>query len=200
MTAFAWLPDGSLLITVEKDFYLPQLDRPRVRGVNVENSDILRFEPASLGEETSGTWSLYFDGSDVGLKAPREGINALTVLVDGRIVISTQGPFKAGHLNAKSRDLVLFTPTSLGEQTAGSWELYFDGSSIRLLSARKDSIQAVHVDEVTGSIYLVTKKGNGQILVCDFADGDAANCSFELFWNGPVLGMYCNQIDAIAIR
>ncbi|MCA9918748.1 MAG: Ig-like domain repeat protein, partial [Anaerolineales bacterium] len=199
VTAFAWLPDGSLLVAVEKDFYLPQLDRPAVKGRNVENSDILRFEPTSLGNNTSGTWSLYFDGSDVGLKAPREGITALSVLADGRIVISTAGPFKAGNLNAKSRDLVVFTPSSLGENTAGSWELYFEGASIRMLSAKKESIQAVHVDEETGSIYLVTRKGNGQILVCDLGE-DGQSCSFELFWNGPILGMHCEQIDAIAIR
>ncbi len=201
IAAFEWLPDGSLLVAVAEDFYLAELDRPTERGSNVDNSDILRFEPYSLGEETGGSWSLYFDGSDVELKTPQESISALTVLADGRIVISTDGPFKAGSLNAKSRDLVVFTPTSLGENTAGSWALYFDGSDISFLSASQDSIEAVHQDDVTGDLYLVKSEAEGQILVCSPAElGDYTECGFTLFWDGAANGLGSAKIDAIAIR
>jgi hypothetical protein len=178
------------------------MNRPKERdGSNVDNSDILRFEPNSLGEETDGSWSLYFDGSDVDLKTPQESISALTVLGDGRIVISTDGPFKAGSLNAKSRDLVVFTPTSLGENTAGSWEIYFDGSDVPFLSASQDSIVAVHQDDETGDLYLATSGADGLILVCSpVAMGDYTNCTFTVFWDGAANGLDSNKIDAIAIR
>ena len=202
VTAFAWLPDGSLLVALGDDVYLSALNRPAERGgVNVDNSDILRFEPTSLGEETAGTWSLYFDGSDVDLKMPLEAIQALTVLADGRIVISTEGPVKVGSINGKSRDLVVFSPTSLGENTAGSWELYFDGSDVGLLNASGDSIEAVHVDEETGQLYLVTSGQGDQVLVCTPVSlGQNTNCTFSLFWNGPDYGLATDQIDAMSIR
>ncbi|MCB8926393.1 MAG: CSLREA domain-containing protein [Ardenticatenaceae bacterium] len=198
VTAFAWLPDGSLLVAVADDFYLAELDRPTERGgINVDNSDILRFEPYTLGEQTGGSWSLYFDGSDVDLKTPQESISALTVLADGRIVISTDGPFKAGSLNAKSRDLVVFTPTSLGENTDGSWDIYFDGSDVSLLSASQDSIVGVHQDAETGDLYIATSMANGQILVCSPDSlGEYTACTFNLFWDE--LGSAA--LDAIAIR
>ncbi|MBK8901813.1 MAG: CSLREA domain-containing protein [Anaerolineaceae bacterium] len=196
VTAFAWLPDGSLLIAVAEDFYLGVQG-----GINVDNSDILRFEPASLGEDTAGTWSLYFEGSDVDLKTPQEAIRALTVLGDGRIVIGTKGPVKVGSINAKSRDLVVFTPTSLGENTTGSWDLYFDGSDVGLLSASGSSIEAAHQDEETGDLYLVTSGEGDQVMVCSpISLGQNTDCTFTVFWNGPDHGLYTEQIDAIAIR
>jgi hypothetical protein len=201
VTAFAWLPDGSLLIAVAEDFYMPELDAPVTRGNNVDNSDILRFEPYALGEETGGSWSLYFDGSDVELTTPQEGINALTVLADGRIVISTEGPFKAGGINAKSRDLVIFTPSSLGEETEGSWDIYFDGSDVGLLSASNDGIVGVHLDEETGDLYLATSLADGQVLVCSPTSlGEYTDCTFSPFWEAEANGLGNDQIDAIAIR
>ncbi|MCB8979732.1 MAG: CSLREA domain-containing protein [Ardenticatenaceae bacterium] len=203
VTAFAWLPDGSLLVAVAEDFYLGALNQPVAGkgGSNVDNADILRFTPQSLGENTSGTWSLYFDGSDVDLNSPQEAIRALTVLADGRIVISTKGPFKAGSLNAKSRDLVVFTPTSMGENTSGSWALYFDGSDVPLLSASQDSLEAVHQDEETGDLYLVSSGNGSQVLTCSPASlGSNTDCTPTVFWNAADYGLYDAQIDAIAIR
>ncbi|MCA9900697.1 MAG: CSLREA domain-containing protein [Ardenticatenaceae bacterium] len=201
VTAFAWLPDGSMLLTLAEDFNLTTLNRPVKGGINVDNSDILRFEPDSLGDNTAGTWSLYLDGSDVDLSTPQEAIRSLSVLADGRIILGTKGPVKVGSLNAKSRDLLIFTPTSLGEVTAGSWQLYFDGSDEKLLSASKDSIEGVHVDEATGSIYLVTSTANGQIYVCTPGSlGQFTNCAFTMFWSGSEAGLPAGAIDAIAIR
>ncbi len=202
VTAFAWLPDGSLLLTFAEDFYLSALNRPVDRGgANVDNSDILRFEPTSLGENTAGTWSLYFDGSDVDLTTPQEAIRALTVLGDGRIVISTKGPVKVGSINAQSRDLVVFTPTSLGENTSGSWAMYFDGSDVHLLSANTNSIEAVHQDEETGDLYLVTNGEGSRVLVCSPVSlGENTNCTLTDFWDGVDHGLNDAKIDAIAIR
>ena len=202
VTAFAWLPDGSLLLAVGDDFYLPELNVPAARGgKNVDNSDILRFAPESLGEDTAGDWSLYLDGSDVDLKTPQETIDALTVLADGRIVISTSGPVKVGSVNAKSRDLVVFTPTSLGETTSGSWALYFDGSDVGLLSASSENLTAVHQDEENGDLYIATSLADGEILVCSpTTEGSYSDCTFTVFWDATANGLDSNEIDAIAIR
>jgi CSLREA domain-containing protein len=203
VTAFAWLEDGSLLLAVADDFYLAELDRSAGRGwVNVDNSDILRFVPESLGEETAGSWELYFDGSDVSLKSANEAIDALTVLADGRLVISTKGPFKADGLTATSRDLVVFTPTSLGETTTGSWAIYFTGFDISTQSGTNSlNVAAVHQDNETGDLYLVTTLAEDQVQVCSPVTPDEYNdCTFTVFWDGAANGLDSNQIDAIAIR
>ena len=59
----------------------------------VDDSDILQFNASSSGNNTSGIWSMYFDGSDVGLGDSGEDIDAFTILSDGTILISTSGNF-----------------------------------------------------------------------------------------------------------
>ena len=58
--AFELQADGSLLMSFDTDFTLSGFGA-------VDDSDILRFTPTSTGSTTAGTWSWYFDGSDVGL-------------------------------------------------------------------------------------------------------------------------------------
>ena len=43
-----------------------------------------RFDATSLGSTTAGTFSMYFNGVDVGLSASAENIDALDVLPDGQ--------------------------------------------------------------------------------------------------------------------
>ena len=77
-----------------------------------------------------------FDGSDVGLSTSGEKIDALAVAPDGRLLLSTVdsgnvpgvGPFR-------DEDVLAFTPTQWGPDTAGTWALYFDGSTIPGLAA-----------------------------------------------------------------
>ncbi|MEZ4715666.1 MAG: hypothetical protein R2851_06205 [Caldilineaceae bacterium] len=51
-----------------------------------------------LGQNTAGRFGLYFEGSDVGLAHDAEDIDALQLLPDGDLVISTIGTvFAGGH-------------------------------------------------------------------------------------------------------
>ena len=60
-------------------------------GVTYTPRDIARFDATSLGSTTAGTFSMYFNGVDVGLSASAENIDALEVLPDGKVLISTTG-------------------------------------------------------------------------------------------------------------
>lgn len=102
---------------------------PGISGT-VDDSDIVRFTATQLGDETSGTFSRYFDGSDVGLTTSDEDIDALTILANGHLVISTKGLFDADGVVGDDEDLFEFTPVALGDNTAGSWSLYLDGSDL----------------------------------------------------------------------
>ena len=57
----------------------------------VDDSDILRFTPSALGDNTAGSFALHFDGSDVGLTTNGEDIGAVEETADGNLLISTTG-------------------------------------------------------------------------------------------------------------
>jgi len=102
-----------------------------VVGLSAEDEDLLEFVPTSLGSTTAGTFSLYFDGSDVGLTLAGEDVDAAAVDGTGKIYLSTVANFSVAGLSGGDEDVFVFTPSSLGETTSGAFSsaLYFDGSA-----------------------------------------------------------------------
>ena len=200
--AFAILDDGSLLISTSAPF--------RLKGFGkVDDSDILRFIPTSLGKHTEGTFEWYFDGSDVGLTKGGEDIDGLTVLADGRLMISTSGNVNANGVKGKDEDMLIFIPTSLGAQTAGSWALAFDGSDIGLTKGSED-VNGISGDVDNGELFSTTfgnfnaqgLKGNGaDILLCSPDSlGNNTSCQLEKFWDAHAYDCWGKIIDAIHIE
>ncbi|MEO5888088.1 MAG: M4 family metallopeptidase, partial [Anaerolineales bacterium] len=106
------LPDGSVLISTTGN--------PIVAGVSgAKDEDVLAFTPASLGDATSGTWAIYFDGSDVGLsETSAEDVDALDVTSNGEIYLSTLGDFSVIGVSGADEDVFVCEPASLGDVTA----------------------------------------------------------------------------------
>jgi sugar lactone lactonase YvrE len=146
--AFAWLDADTLLLSFDADKSVPGI------AGTVDDSDIVRFDATSLGATTIGSFQLYFDGSDVGLTANGHDVDALELLSGGRILISTRDSVTVSGVSARDEDLLAFIPTSLGNDTAGSFSLYFDGSDVGLGDAGED-VDAAAVD-ASGRIYLST--------------------------------------------
>lgn len=155
--AFALLPDGSIVMSFVAPVNIPGLvGGPN--GTTVEDEDLVQFVPTSLGEVTTGTWNFYFDGSDVGLDTNDEDIDALAFDGSGNPIISVIGPFDfGGGFTGKDEDLVLFTPTSLGATTAGTWSMFLNGrdSDVRLATPGEDT-DAVDYDPATNAITIST--------------------------------------------
>lgn len=126
LDAFAKLADGSLVLSFTKPGSVPG-----VAG-KVDDSDLVRFVPSSLGATTAGTFELWFDGSDVGLSTDGEDIDAAEVLPDGRVVLSTEGIATVPGVTSGDQDLIVFTPTTLGPTTAGAFAVHLDGRDIGL--------------------------------------------------------------------
>jgi len=106
------------------------------------DEDILAFTPTSLGANTSGTWAMYFDGSDVGLAdSSNEDTDAVDVGPDGKIYLSTLGNFIVTGVSGTRGDVFVCTPTSLGSTTACNYSAsrYFIGSSWGLGSNNVDA-------------------------------------------------------------
>ncbi|MCA9924552.1 MAG: S8 family serine peptidase, partial [Anaerolineales bacterium] len=128
------------LHVVDADTFLLSLEDPITLGAlgTVDDSDIVQFDATSTGTVTSGAFSWYFDGSDVGLSNNGEDIDGLAVLADGRLLISTSSNAFVNGTVGRDEDLLAFTPTTLGEITDGSWAVYFDGSNMALDSSSED--------------------------------------------------------------
>jgi hypothetical protein len=203
--AFEILSDGSIVLSFDSTTFT-------VPGIGtMEDRDLIRFIPTSTGNVTSGTFQVYFDGSDVGLTIANEDIDALDILADGRIVISTLGSFSVPGASGVDEDLIVFTPASLGSTTSGTWAMYFDGSDVGLDTLSSENINGVWVDPANGDVYLSTvgafsvagASGDGaDIFICrPISLGSTTSCTFGpgLFWDGSVSGYAGEVLDGFGI-
>jgi hypothetical protein len=201
LNGFLLLNDGSILITFKASFSLSGLG-------TVDDSDIVQFFPTSTGPNTAGSFSLYFDGSDVGLSDSSEDIDAIGRAPDGRLVISTTGSFSVSGVSGKDEDLLVFNDTSFGLSTSGSFDLYFDGSDVGLSDSGKDA-NGTWIDAVTGEIYLTTDDDysvtgvsgdNSDIFICAPGSlGSSTSCTFSPFWDGSANGFDGEKLDGFTI-
>jgi hypothetical protein len=114
--------DGSLGISTVGGVSVPGV-------VDGNDSDVLRFS-GTFGSTTSGTWSLYFDGSDVGLATSNDDLDAVSL--DGTAMLfSTSGSYVAAGGSGDDEDVSRFEG-SFGDSTSGTASLVLDGSSIGL--------------------------------------------------------------------
>ena len=181
----------------------------------VDDSDIVRFVPTSLGETTSGSFEWVLDGSDVGLDANGEDIVALGLASDGDLLVSVKddGGFDAGGVTGDDEDIFRFTPdgSHSGQASSGSWSHYFDGSAFGLDATSEDVVGFWEGSD--GTLYLSTI-GNydvgafsgvrGDVLACQpiLTNGAITGCDFGSapYWSGST-GLYgANQIQGLTVE
>ena len=215
------LDDGSILLSLADCFNIPGLGK-------VDDSDIIRFIPKSLGADSSGSFEMYFDGSDFGLTQSGEDVDAIGFAGDGRLVVSTSGSFKVPQTSplwlgckddlaattlwwshshcdqfyGSDEDLIVLNESS------SSWEMYFDGSDVL---GRRGDLDGAWLNPTTGDIYLSLSReftigslsGDAQdILVCHPESlGDDTRCAIDgkLFFDGSQAGFGDGRIDGLAI-
>ena len=202
--AFYIMPDGSILLSFVGATTIPNVG-------SVDDSDIVQFTPTSTGNTTTGTFSMYFDGSDVDLTSNGEDVDAIGFAPDGRLLISTTGnPSVTGVTGDADEDLLAFTPTSLGSNTSGTWAMYFDGSDVGLSTSSSEDINGAWV-AANGDVYFTTVGNVGvtgvsgtstDITVCSGGSrGTTTSCSsFSLYWDGSANGFGTENTDGIHIQ
>jgi hypothetical protein len=167
--AFTFLSDTEILLSFAEDGYIVNDDGSQLYA---DDCDVIKFSaysPDDLGANTAGRFTMYFDGSDVGLTASSEDIDGLSYVVEGgvgRLLISTNGAFGVIGATGNGEDVLRFTPTSLGANTAGSWSMYFDGSDVGL-AGTNESVDGLALFEA--ELYLSTA---GNFAVPGVAGGD----------------------------
>jgi len=195
---------------VDADTILLSFATPFTLGtLSVDPWDVLQFDATSLGTNTAGTFSLYFDGSDVGLDdSVNEVLDGLAILPDGRLLLSTNGSFILPGLSGKDEDILAFTPGTLGENTTGSWAMYFDGSLLGLGDTAED-IDGVSLAP-NGDIYLSAADpfavtgiagDDEDVFLCTptFTAGMVSACVYSstLYFDGSIWGLSANDLDGI---
>ena len=100
-------------------------------GVSFADEDILTFNTGT------GTWAMFFDGSDVGLGST--DVDAFELLDDGSLLLSLDASFSVSGLGTVAdADIIKFVPTSTGSTTAGTFQWFFDGSDVGLTTSNED--------------------------------------------------------------
>lgn len=201
LSAISVLSPTEILMSLSTEATLPGIPG------TVQPTDIVKFNATQLGPTTAGSFELYFRGADVGLDVAAENIDGLSLLEDGRLVISTLSSFSVPGVSGNDEDLVAFTPTALGGSTAGTWEMYFDGSDVGWSG---EDVDAAAVDEA-GKIYLSTKAdftldigpvaGEDVFVFVPTQLGTSTTGSYEptLFFDGSTFGLDALTIKAIDV-
>lgn len=203
INALAILDDGSLLISVDG----PVKNLPGLSGIKIDDSDIVRYIPAT------GQFEWYFDGSDVGLTTAAEDIDAIALLPDDRLLLSTTGNVKVVGVSGQDEDVLVFTGVLGSEQTSGTFALYLDGSDLSTALSDIDGLDfAPGGMGGNGILYMSTdKKGiiGGETMLGDdvFAChintlGASSSCELiERVWSGQAEGMPAKaNVDALDIN
>ena len=208
INALSVLADGSVVMSFNTSFSLFGLTGGP-DGINVDDSDLVLFTPTSTGSNSSGTWSFYFDGSDVSLTTNGEDIDGVCILDDGTFLFSSVGTAKGGGPNSHDENVALFTPTSLGANSGGSWELFFDGSDVGLNSNGGEDLNGISLDfdgtllfSTTGTYSGAGSSGNDED-VSRFTGtfGAATSGSAQLILDLSALGIDTSEdVDALSIR
>ncbi|BAY61484.1 beta-L-arabinobiosidase [Calothrix brevissima NIES-22] len=192
--------DGSILFSLNSSLTLDGVGK-------VDKQDIVKFTPTSTGNNTAGSFSLYFDGSDVGLTKSDEAIDGIAFTKDGQLVISTTGkydvPGASGNITGNDKDLLAFNATSLGVNTAGTWNLFFQGSDVGLTDSSED-IDGIWIDS-NNKLYFTTKgafqvpgvTGNGADIVTftPTSLGDITSGNYASFLDGANIGLVGVVVD-----
>jgi len=119
-------------------------------GVSFADEDILAFDSGT------NSWSLFIDGSDIGLNVSSSAdIDAFHMMADGSVLMSFVGAPSIPDVGAvDDSDIVRFIPTSTGTSTAGTFEWYFDGSDVGL-TANGEDVDGIHL-AANGNILIST--------------------------------------------
>jgi hypothetical protein len=157
--AVTFLSDGSLLVSTLGGASVRADYRKSSTGTGTtliaRGEDVLRFKFTRTGETTRGTWSIYLDGSDVGLTASSENIDALATTT-GHLLLSTSGAASVAGATAAGEDVLRFRPARLGTTTRGTWSVYFDGSDVGL-SGVSENVLGI---DLTGSALSLVTSGS----------------------------------------
>ena len=181
--------DGMAILPGTKNLLLSFTQPGTVGGLAVDDSDIVLFTSSSLGTTTAGTFSIYFDGSDVALTSNGEDIDGIA-LRGSQLIVTTNGRFTGTGASGQDEDLFFFTGT-VGPATVGSFSLVFDGSDVGLNTSSSEDIDAA-ARTASGTL-LFSTVGNFSVTGVSGADEDVAE--FDRSSGTSTSGTFTMRLD-----
>ncbi|MCI0551445.1 MAG: PKD domain-containing protein [Anaerolineae bacterium] len=142
--------------------YLSLNNAATVGGITAQDIDILYFDGT--------TWSMFFDGSDVGIDTSGQDLNEFHILDADSMLMTFDEPITLGTLAVDPWDVVRFDATSSGDNTAGMFSIYLDGNDIGL-DTTNEYIDGL--DVLSDGRVLISTSGNPSVpVVIGAADED----------------------------
>ena len=195
VSAFEIQNDGSILLALGA--------KQTVAGAGtVLSQDILRFAPTSTGNNTGGTFTMWVDGSNVGLTTTGEKIDSLGLTADGRIAVGVMGAVTVAGSNGTA--LKAQDEDALGfNRSNATWTNFFDGTPIPGLKG--EDVNAIWVNPATGELYITIigafnlggVAGDGRDIVKLTPNaGMTGGYAVSLVYDGSTQGLTTN-IDAL---
>ena len=155
---------------------------------------ILKYDPAA-------GWSMYFDGSDVGIT---KNLSGFELLGNGDILMSFQARQTIPGVGSfMPQDIARFDPTTTGDNTAGAFQWALDGST-KGLSTSGEKIDALGLSAGSWAISTTgaaTVPSGGGTLKAQDEDAllfDPGSGGWSAFFDGtPIPGLKAEDVNAL---
>jgi len=120
--------DGRLLISTLGNFSAGTLSG--------SGQMLLVLDNAVYGENSSGDWALYFNGTTADWTDSSEDIAGVWLdAANGDIYLSSSGAFTLGGISGDASDIFICTPSALGATTTCSYALFWNAAAAGFGSA-----------------------------------------------------------------
>jgi K319-like protein/multicopper oxidase len=195
--------DIDALVVVDADTFYMSLEQNAGTAVptlgSIQDEDVVKYD--------AGVWTLYFDGSDVGLADSNdEDVDAFDILTDGSAIVSTRSNVDVpGISGEQGRDLLRCAGT-FGPTTTCTWTFYLDAGDAGVgLGQTGENIDGAAVQG--GALYL-SSAGTFSVPGLSGEDEDVFRCnspvtgassscgSYTMIFDGSVAGV-TGELDAI---
>lgn len=178
-----------------------------VASLSFQDEDIVAYD------SKSECWSMYFDGSDVGLNISGVDIDGfafadnddsifLSFTSAVTLPVKDPGTGITADTVIEAFDIVRFIPTALGANTQGGYEMYFDGSDVGL-NVADENIDAIDfsadgklIISTTGSFSVpglsaaVSGHDEDLIILNSSGFGSETGGTWEIYFDGSDVGLY----------
>lgn len=159
-------------------------------NVKFRDEDIVAYDFAT------NTWQMVFDGSDVGVT---KDVDAFAFRPDGTLLLSFNSPTVVSGLGTvDDSDIVLFTPTQLGSDTAGSFVWFLHGADVGLTTDGED-IDAIGITAAGKIVVSTIGDFNTPTLAGKDEDlmqlDDPSSSAWSLFLDGSAVGLANEDVN-----
>ncbi|MBD2199688.1 MULTISPECIES: WD40 repeat domain-containing protein [Calothrix] len=181
--------------TANHKYYVSANENGTINGISYSDEDILVYD------SKQGSWSVFFDGSQVGLDGKGVDIDAFSVQDDGSILISLdKSGVVLGNLIVDNSDIIRVKPATPSDYSAGTYELFLDGSKVGLEDTERENIDAITFTAKGDLVISVNGNFNAGGVTAkdeDLLKLNSTSKTWELYFVGAQIGLDTNTDEDV---